>query len=67
MGNYPKYHLKSNLEVYKTSGELSMKQVKTLFDVEYSHIKPYKNIKLCHKILKDLVNYYYNSKVSNNK
>ncbi len=40
MGTYPKYHFKSNLEVYKTSGEFSMKEVKTLFDVGHSHIKP---------------------------
>ena len=58
MGTYPKYHFKSNLEVYKNSGELSMKQVKDLFNIGYSHIKPNKNIKLYNKIIKDFIDHY---------
>ena len=58
MGKYPKYHFKSKLEVYKNSGELSKKQVKDLFNIGYSHIKPNKNIKLYNNIIKDFIDHY---------
>jgi hypothetical protein len=63
MGTYPKYHFLSILETYKSSVELSMKQVKDLFDIGYNHIEPYKNIKLYNKIINDFID-HYNLKVS---
>ena len=53
MGTYPQYHFKDNLEIYKkyTHGDLSMKEVKDLFNIGYHHIRPYKNIKLYNKMI----------------
>ena len=39
-------------------GDLTMKKVKDLFDIGYNHIKPYKNIKLYNKMIKDFIDYY---------
>ena len=60
MGTYPQYHFKDNLEIYKkyTHGDLSMKEVKDLFNIGYHHIRPYKNIKLYNKMIKDFIKHY---------
>ena len=60
MGTYPQYHFKANLEIYKkyTHGDLSMKEVKDLFNIGYHHIRPYKNIKLYNKMIKDFIKHY---------
>jgi predicted DNA-binding protein YlxM (UPF0122 family) len=60
MGTYPQYHFKDNLEIYKkyTHGDLSMKEVIDLFNIGYHHIRPYKNIKLYNKMIKDFIKHY---------
>ena len=64
-GTQPTNNFKNALEVYKND-ELIMKQVKNLFKIGYTHIKPDNNIKLYNKMIKDFID-YYNLKVSNNK
>jgi len=39
-------------------GDLTMKEVKDLFNIGYDHIRPYKNIKLYNKMIKDFIDYY---------
>ena len=59
-GTVPNYHFEGNLKVAKMymHGDLTMKKVKDLFNIGYNHIKPYKNIKLYNKMIKDFIDYY---------
>ena len=59
-GAVPNYHFEGNLKVAKQyyHGDLTMKEVKDLFNIGYNFIRPYKNIKLYNKMIKDFIEYY---------